>query len=86
MSALRTFFAMAALVVGGTSLMLLAGWQPSRTATDTVPISIRDNPGSYKPSHAAHTGYHRPGGSRTGGVVIVNSRRRTHGGGYSYGK
>ena len=59
------------LLIGGAGLVT-SGWSPTRTVRETVPVSVRDNPTSYKPSYAPYVGYH----------IIYT----TTGGGYRSGK
>jgi hypothetical protein len=60
-----------ALLVGGGGLVA-TGWTPTQSKRETVPVSVRDNPASYKPSYGLFWGYH---------VIYTTS-----GGGYRSGK
>ncbi len=84
--AVMTFALVGVLLAGGVTL---TGWRPARGQTDDLRPSIRDNPGSYRPSYASHTGYQRykraTGGGGGGGVVYVGGGSRGSGG-YGYGK
>lgn len=62
----------ASLALLGLCLFVIAtGWVPNSGSTDNVPMSVRENPASYKPVY----------GSSTGWVPIP-----VGGGGYSSGK
>ena len=52
--------------------MGLLGYVPAGGRSETVPLSVRDNPSSYRPSYGYYTGWHPP--SSTGG------------GGFGFGK
>lgn len=72
------------LGLGVAALLLVAaavftGMEPSDAVVDGIPATVRDNPGSYKPSHVAMTGYH-PVYTGGGGFGVST------GGGYSSGK
>jgi hypothetical protein len=51
--------------------VVVTGWAPSGGSRDTAPVSVRENPASYKPVY----------GSSTGWIPIP-----VGGGGYSSGK
>ena len=55
------------LLVFGIALgVMLSGWVPDDSMREQVPVSVRDNPDSYKPSYVIFTGYH-PRVTSTGG-------------------
>lgn len=70
-------FLVALLVVGGVAAASVGGWVPDDSVTEIAPMSVRDNPGSYKPAYALYTGFH---------PRVSSSPRTTGSGGYSYGK
>lgn len=59
--------------LGTLALSLLAGalvwggWCPSSVQVDQAPVTVRDNPASYRPSYASYTGYRAPVSSSGGG-------------------
>lgn len=65
-------FGLGLLLLAGASGIVATGWTPTRAKQETVPVSVRDNPASYKPSYALFLGYH---------VIYTTS-----GGGYRSGK
>jgi hypothetical protein len=54
---------------------VLLGPGDSHVRTDQLPVSVRDNPASWKPSYDDHTGYH---------LILVPVP--SGGGGYDWGK
>ena len=64
-------FLVGALIAGGGALVTAMNWAPATARSETVPVSVRENPSSYKPSYVIFTGW-RP--------------VPTSGGGYSSGK
>ncbi len=71
MTFLDTHLAIGILALLGASGIAYTGWAPGTSTTETVPVSVRTNPASYRP---IYTGYHyyartstsSGGGYRTG--------------------
>jgi hypothetical protein len=61
---------LAAMLVAGAGL----GWFPDDTHRAEVPVSVRDNPASYRPIYVVYGGGWSAGGSSGGG------------GGFGFGK
>lgn len=87
MTALRNLSAACFFGVLFLGFVMFTGWRPASAKTEPIPATVRDNPGSYKPGLAAHTGYitQRPGRSGRGIILLPGSGRRS-GGGYRSGK
>ncbi len=68
-------------------LVMMTGWRPASAQTEPIGATVRENPGSYKPGLAAHTGYitQRPGRSGRG-IILLPGPGRSSGGGYRSGK
>lgn len=47
--------------------MALSGWCPNQVWTEQAPVTVRDNPASYRPSYVVWTGYRVPPSSSGGG-------------------
>ena len=87
MPLIRTAALIAALVVGLCGYSYARGPRATSVKVEALTASIRDNPGSYKPSYSSRTGFLAPAASRgRSGVVIVPSGRSRSGGGYRSGK
>ncbi len=65
-------FGLGLLLLAGAGSLVTTGWTPTRAKQTSVPVSVRDNPASYKPTYALYRGYH---------VIYTTS-----GGGYRSGK
>ncbi len=65
-------FGLGILMLLGAGGLVATGWTPTSARQENVPVSVRDNPASYKPSYALFRGYH---------VIYTSS-----GGGYRSGK
>lgn len=72
MNLVNLHFALGLALLAATGGMVATGWTPTSAQRETVPVSVRDNPASYKPSYALYRGYH---------VIYTTS-----GGGYRSGK
>jgi hypothetical protein len=48
----------------------LTGAVPSSPKTDTVTVSVRDNPTSYRPSYVGFYGFSRPSSGSGGGYRV----------------
>ncbi|MCB9763217.1 MAG: hypothetical protein H6739_25800 [Alphaproteobacteria bacterium] len=71
MSGINWHFIVGLLFSVGALGATLMGASPDDSITEKVPLSVRDNPASYKPSYVLFTGYHP---------------RVTSSGGYRFGK
>ena len=72
MNLVTSHFGLGLLLLAGAGAMVTTGWTPTRAKQANVPVSVRDNPASYKPTYALYRGYH---------VIYTTS-----GGGYRSGK
>ena len=79
MGLIKLWFVTGLAIVGVAGWTVVSGWTPTTTRSEVVPVSVRANPASYKPTYRAHLGYHTF-------IVVHSSGRRTGGGGYRYGK
>jgi hypothetical protein len=88
MPLIRTAALIAAFVVGLCSWSYARGPGATSVQVEALAASVRDNPGSYKPSYSSRTGFVPLPASRGGGsgVVFVPSGRSRSGGGYRSGK
>ncbi len=59
--------ALGLLFLGGSLASTVLGLGGSTSSGDTVPVSVRDNPSSYRPVYGAPTGYRPPGSTSSGG-------------------
>lgn len=51
----------------GLGGLALVGISPLPNATEAVPMSVRDNPSSWRPAYGGYTGYRAPASSSSGG-------------------
>jgi hypothetical protein len=83
-----SFLAFAIVALCGYSYA--TGPRGTSVKTEALAASVRDNPGSYKPSYSSRTGFLTPAprGGRGGGAVVFvpSGRSRSGGGGYRSGK
>lgn len=89
MPLIRVSTAVAFLIVALCGYSYARGPGATSVKTEALTASIRDNPGSYKPSYSSRTGYVPARSSRGGGgavIVTTGRNRRTSGGGWRYGK
>jgi len=62
--AAMTFVGLA--ILAGSTLSTLTGFGVSSGSSETVPVSVRDNPSSYRPIYGGYTGYRAPVSSSGG--------------------
>ena len=55
------------LFLGGSFVSTVFGLGGTTSTGDSVPVSVRDNPSSYRPIYGAPTGYRPPGSTSSGG-------------------
>lgn len=68
-------FAVGVALMVGLGSLALGGVSPFATVHETVPVSVRDNPSSWRPAYIGGTGYRSPSSSSS-----------SSSGGYSGGK
>lgn len=72
MKAVTAHLLIGALIAGFCAMSLWGGYVPNtETITEQMPVTVRDNPASYRPTYIGGTGW---------------SPRTTGSGGYSFGK
>lgn len=62
--ALMSFFGL--VILGGSALSTVTGFGVSAGSSEIVPVSVRDNPSSYRPVYGGYTGYRAPVSSSGG--------------------
>ncbi len=53
-------------ILGGSFVSALTGVGVSTGSSETVPVSVRNNPSSYRPVYGGYSGYHAPVSSSGG--------------------
>jgi len=56
-----------ALLLSGAAFSTLTGIGASIGSAETVPVSVRNNPASYRPVYSGHSGYRAPSSSSSSG-------------------
>lgn len=77
MKNIYSLFVLGLVLLFGLGGLALVGISPHPTATEAIPMSVRDNPSSWRPAYGGYTGYRSPASS---GSSSSSS------GGYSGGK
>jgi len=54
------------LILGGSAVSTVLGAGVTTGGTEVVPVSVRDNPSSYRPVYGGYSGYRAPTSSSGG--------------------